>query len=270
MELYNDKDELDNYMENLTFLGFFTLENKIKNDIKNSIKKIKKFNNNFLIISGDNVYNCLSTGFLSDIIEDKNIFILDKDENNKITISKICSHKNTQEKGNQFKVSGINNNYNYKRKSSILLKNLEHNVNINIEKNNNEDIDINLFESNNNPEMETNLNKIKKRANLQSKKRIKYKDFLYNANSENERIINKNNSISKRTEDKLNNKIANQDGNSNLEDNLFREEINSNYLNFMEKYYYQDIFKEYNDVKNGIFCISSEFFNYLYTNKIHG
>ena len=234
MELYNDKDELDNYMENLTFLGILTLENKIKNNIKNSIKILKKYNDDFLIISGDSVYNCLSTGFLSGIIEDKNIFILDKEENNKITIRKICSHKNIQEKDNQFKVSRINKNYNYKRTSSLLLKNLDHNENINTERNNKEDIDINLFESNNNPEIETNMNKIMKRANLQIKKRIKYKDFLYNANSENERIINKNNSISKRTEDKLNNKIANQDGNSNLEDNLFREEINSNYLNFME------------------------------------
>ena len=84
--------------------------------------------------------------------------------------------------------------------------------------------------------METNLNKIKKRANLQIKKRIKYKDFLYNANSEYERIINKNNSISKRTEDKLINKNTNKDGNSNLEYNFLREEINSNYLSIYLHY----------------------------------
>lgn len=49
------------------------MENDIKDNIKNSIEGIK------IIIIYD---NCLSTGYRSRIIEDKNIFILEKDKNN--------------------------------------------------------------------------------------------------------------------------------------------------------------------------------------------
>ncbi len=53
------------------------------NYVKLSIKELNKFNNNLMIVSWDNVYNCLSTGFLSGIIEsNKNVFILDREDNN--------------------------------------------------------------------------------------------------------------------------------------------------------------------------------------------
>ncbi len=94
LEEYHDTDDLEKYIDDLTFLGFITLENKIKGNVTNSIKELRKFNDNFKIVSGDNVYNCLSTGFKSGIIEDKNIFVLDtEDISNKITIRKICSFK---------------------------------------------------------------------------------------------------------------------------------------------------------------------------------
>ena len=97
IEDYNDNDELDSYLENLNFLGFITLKNHIKDYVKLSIKELNKFNNNLMIVSWDNVYNCLSTGFLSGIIEsNKNVFILDREDNNKITNRKIYSVKNNQ------------------------------------------------------------------------------------------------------------------------------------------------------------------------------
>ena len=87
-------------MEELAFCGLLTLENKLNDNIKNSIDAIKKYNDNLLIISGDNEYNCISNGYKSGIIENKNLFILDQDEyNNKITIKKISNmYKKTARK----------------------------------------------------------------------------------------------------------------------------------------------------------------------------
>lgn len=35
----------------------------------------------------------------------------------------------------------------------------------------------------------------------------------------------------------------------------------------MEKYYYHDIFKDFADMKDCIFCMSGKIFSYLYNNK---
>ena len=37
----------------------------------------------------------------------------------------------------------------------------------------------------------------------------------------------------------------------------------------MEKYYYHENYKEYEDIKEGIFCMSGKMFNFLYNNKQH-
>ena len=83
-------------MNELTFIGFITLKNKIKKETKNIINDLKKYNCNLIMISGDNEYNSLSTGFTTDIIHNNNnIFLLDKEDiNNKIIIRKIFSLKN--------------------------------------------------------------------------------------------------------------------------------------------------------------------------------
>ena len=95
---------------------------------------MKKYNINFLIISGDNEYNCLSTGFNSDIIDNKNIFILDKEENNKITIKKIYSFKYPnvikEEKTNNSKISKYIDYFRVNTKDK--KKNFEHDENNNI------------------------------------------------------------------------------------------------------------------------------------------
>ena len=44
---------------------------------------------------------------------------------------------------------------------------------------------------------------------------------------------------------------------------LLKDEMASKYLVFMEKYYYHDIFKDYADVSDGVFCISGKILNYL-------
>ena len=90
MEEYKDSNSIDYYMNDLTFCGFITLKNKLKDEAKAAIEDLKQFDINLIITSGDNVNNSISVGFDSGILENKNIFVFDKDEeNNKILIKKI-------------------------------------------------------------------------------------------------------------------------------------------------------------------------------------
>ena len=294
VEEYYDVEDLDVYIEGLTFLGFITLENKIKDNVNNSIKELKKYNDNFMIVSGDNVFNCLSTGFKSGIIEEKDLFILDKEDfNNKITIRKICSTKFNKETENEkednfSKISelvsiskatsrrnqliGFGNNKNRfqrnnKKKYSII--------------NNKGTISSNrenlISEINNLPQIETYIDKDRKNIKDPGVKRRvnKEKNELFNGNSENERIINNgkinnNQDISNSNNSPINSKIVKKKtdvtnkNKLNMEENIINEEnMENKYLTFMEKYYFHDILKEYDDVKNGVFCISGSFFDYL-------
>ncbi len=91
---YNDFYDYEYYLNNLSFCGFITLKNILKEDIRDSITDLKKINCKLIITSGDNEYNCLSVGFDSGIIERKNIFVFDKDDrDNRIVIRKIYSPK---------------------------------------------------------------------------------------------------------------------------------------------------------------------------------
>ena len=95
---YKDSNNIDDYLNNLTFCGFVTLKNKLKNEIVNSLKDLRQFNCNFIISTGDNVFNCLPIAFDSSIIDNKNIFSFDKDnKRNKIIISKIYNVKKDDE-----------------------------------------------------------------------------------------------------------------------------------------------------------------------------
>ena len=129
---YDDMDNLEFYMNNLIFCGILILENIVKSSIKNSIKEIKKYNENIFIMSGDNEYNCLSVGFNCELFENKNIFILDSENNNRITINKILSKNydkfkinetNKYNESESFIDITIENNYifeekNYRRKKN--------------------------------------------------------------------------------------------------------------------------------------------------------
>ena len=98
VEEYNDFNNIDYYMNDLTFCGFIALKNTIKNETRAAIEDLKQYDINLIITSGDNVNNSLSVGFDSGIIENKNIFIFDKEEeNNKISIRKIYNVKSEKE-----------------------------------------------------------------------------------------------------------------------------------------------------------------------------
>jgi magnesium-transporting ATPase (P-type) len=104
LDEYNDSNSIEDYMDDLTFCGFVTLKNKLKKEVINSIKDLKQFNCNLLISTGDNVYNTLSVGFDSNIIENKNIFSFDKDESkNQLNITKIFSVKKLSDNENDLK-----------------------------------------------------------------------------------------------------------------------------------------------------------------------
>ena len=98
IETYKDSNPIEEYMNNLTFCGFITLKNKLKKEVLNSIEDLRQFNCNLNIITGDNVYNTLSVGFDSRIIENKNIFSFDKDDKkNGIVITKLYGIKRINE-----------------------------------------------------------------------------------------------------------------------------------------------------------------------------
>lgn len=130
LEEYSDLNGLDYYMNNLSFCGFITLKNTLKEETKTSIEYLNKFNHNLIIASGDNQYNCLGVGFESGIIKYKNIFVFDKDEKyNRISINKYFSTKisNNNEiiEENEDKKTNVSNNeysrqttQNFKRKNN--------------------------------------------------------------------------------------------------------------------------------------------------------
>jgi len=57
----NLKDRLD-YEQNLTFLGFLILENKLKNATKGTIKTLNECNIRSILATGDNLYTAISVG----------------------------------------------------------------------------------------------------------------------------------------------------------------------------------------------------------------
>ena len=98
LDNYKDSNTIDEYMNNLTFCGFLSLKNKLNKEIINTIKDLREFNCNLIISTGDNVFNCLPLAFDSILIENKNIYTLEKDEKkNNIIISRIFNLKKENE-----------------------------------------------------------------------------------------------------------------------------------------------------------------------------
>ena len=119
---YNDNNGIDYYMNNLTFCGFITLKSKIKSDIKNSINELKNIGYNLILTSGDNLFNCICDGYKSGIIENnKNIFVVDKDEQNKILIHKFFDIKNLNKEENENLSTNYESLDKYSKKSKKIL-----------------------------------------------------------------------------------------------------------------------------------------------------
>ena len=297
---YNDSSSIDDYMHNLTFCGFMTLKNKLKKEVVNSIKDLRQFGCNLIISTGDNVYNTLSVGFESNIIENKNIFSFDKDNKNRIIITKLYNIKNLNEDNKEEKSSKtkdtislekyskqttkISNSPNTKLKEDLLLyksndisKN-SNNQNNGYKKEPNSPLrKRGIFKRNNKNSknlLDWRINKQNEIIDNFPKLHFNFSDVKENNNEnkiehyDNCNKLSKNNSLLKN--DKIKSIVENIDmqESSNYKKRSISNEINSHNRYLKKYYYYPKIFEENEDLSdNCIYCVSGKLINFLYKNK---
>ena len=305
VEEYKDSNNIEEYMNNLTFCGFITLKNKLKKEIKNSIKDLKLFDCNLIISSGDNVFNCLPIGFDSNIIENKNIFSFDKEEKrNRIIISKIYNVKKEEEKNEEKNantsfdklsrqtMSKLSNNYS----NSPFIKGKEMKSIRGKKEINKDNFSLNQYSEDNNDNKNENIYEINKytpvkKINKQSNIKLRNKFGLsieINKNNEKEKTgkyYNYTDLKNIKKEDKINSKINNISPlnftknkiHSEFKDNqdsstyrkfIYNEIRNKPKSNLQKYFYYPGIFEDNQELKNNcIYCISGKAFRFLYNNK---
>jgi magnesium-transporting ATPase (P-type) len=303
IEEYKDSNLIDDYMKDLNFCGFITLKNELKKEIINSIKDLKRFNCNCLISTGDNVYNSLSVGFESGIIDNKNknIFSFDKeDKQNKITISKIYNANKVYSdeleikspnsfidkcsKNNSRKVNNIISSQNTKMKETVILKsNDSTNYSLITRKATFHKNEFLLNPSNQNmskinkKDYSKNENYFFKRNNKRNhtttKKGINFLNKKiyqnnYESNMESSEIDDLNKNLQMNPKYNYNNKVEDIRQSSIDKKSKHTYKINKSSSN-IEKYdYYPDIFEDNEEMaSNCIYCISGNVFKFLYKNK---
>ena len=293
---YKDSSPIDEYMNDLTFCGFITLKNKLKNDIINSIKELKEFDCNLIITSGDNLYNTISAGFDSGIIQNKNIISFDKDiNNNKIIISKIYNVKNFEEEDLDAKSNYTNldkyskQTSNYSNSFSKKKEKLSSNNNSYKDSNNkiiDKESDNRELINENNKENQYN-GSIRKRGKIKNTFKLSKKLFYFNKkdgnlispNSPHQNIDSSTKNLDSSTKNNKSNSRINiisplkspmRFNNSSIKKNRNKSLIDDkNNRSFFEKfYYYPKIFEDHKDlIENCIYCISGKAFKFLYRNK---
>ena len=284
-EEYNDYDHLESYMEDLIFCGYITLKNKINDSIKFSVEQINQFNCHMVISSADNEYNCLSAGFNSGIIDNNNnIFVFDKKDNkiNKICIRKLYSTKVTKKEDENKKENKANDKVS---KFSRISKNISPNkkkVDLTTKKSKLVDND-NLISNSNSKNVEVSLERknslISPRdmSNMGDISEVRKLNDISNIKIDE---LNKSNNMSSfdppqnessNNFDKLLFQCRTKKDNVSFNIPKNKEEQNEKNINnfqFFENInYYHGIFDDYEELKNGIYCISSSAFNFLYKNK---
>ena len=291
IEDYNDSNEYGFYLNNLIFCGFITLKNKLKDTTKSSLNDLKNFNCNLILTSGDNEYNCLSAGFDCGIIENKNIYAFDKDNNNKIIIRKIFSVR-TDKKNDENIIENENNDIKSNFTKDKLSKNktkISYNQamiekffgqkEVSTLKYNNSLINSskgreNKIYNDQTREKELKIPKIRNKANkVKNEKRISYINEFLNVNNtiQNEKVsntplnselysININEETIKLSKNKTNCKRKNHD--------TISRKKSQNIGDIEKFYYYPGLFQQQEDLKdNCIFCVSGKLLNYLYKNR---
>ena len=291
---YNDSNSVEDYMDDLTFCGFITLKNNLKKEVINSIKELKQFNCNLIISTGDNVYNTLSVGFDSNIIENKNIFSFDKDESkNQLTITKIFSVKKLNEDENDIKSTKssfdkysrqtsrlsygvINSPFVTKKELSAQKFNIHNSIAKRKISNNDSFIVQNNHEHDNSDRKELlNKNQFdKNKINLNKEMKYSYKTPKIVAEHKNPKIVSplnfaekstKNNSINSKQRILMNNDLQKISNNKKYGNNYTFKA--PSYV--MERYnYYPEIFEDHEEIAdNCIYCMSGRAFRFLYKNK---
>ena len=292
IEQYTDNDTEDKYMINLTFYGFITLKNRLKPEVIYALNELKEFNCDFIISTGDNIYNSLSVGFESTILENKDIYSFEKDEiKNRIVIKKInnsSGNSNNEEEKNYNEQNNDNINIDY-------ISNLSKSFIKKFDKSNKPSIasgkQSKVFEYS-----DSSLNSYSKSektpgGNKQSlikgsivdqsgkKSRMFKKGLLNYSISSTKNILNTNNNSKNsmslsNAEIKGKLKMSRKNMNSfdfNFLDTPLKSSISVK-NNLIEKneflYYYQEIFEDHKELSEDcIYCVDSKVFDFLYKNK---
>ena len=291
---FNDLHEYDYYLNNLTFCGFLTLKNKLKEKARNSLKDLKLFKCNTIISSGDNEYNCLSIGFDSGVVEiKKNVFVFDKeDNNNKIIIKRVYRADKKAEADNENNNENSETKSNYDKISKAKISKNSHKENSAFKYNNSIINTSNIKQDYNENKL---IGKELKTPKIETKK-IKSKQLRRNSYFDSTQITNNVNGILQNDHTNNNNTFAlnselyeinlNEDKNSknkkyiknrNIQDNnSHKKSRNSYYIydknsfngEYEKFYYYPGIFKKHTDlIENCVYCVSGKVLYYLYKNK---
>ena len=93
---YRDDNTENIYMNNLTFVGFITVKNRLKEETIEVVSQLQKMKCEVLMCTGDGAFTSLAVGYDSKIISDKNIYIFDMDESEQIMITHL--YKNEEDK----------------------------------------------------------------------------------------------------------------------------------------------------------------------------
>ena len=275
IEEYDDMSSIDEYMRDLTFCGFMTLKNNLKKEVFNSIKDIKQFNCKLIISTGDNVYNTLSVGFESNILENKNIFCFDRDNKNRIIITKLYDVKKIYENDDDKDESVI-----YSVQTSKFLSLQSSNIRPKPRKSRILYLNLNEHSSQKTDNNESNYEGSNRKRPIQRNKKVSKNIIECNKIFESEEDENNLSPIyNYGNEKKMETKIKDYCKESNPSSYYLKESKNIQQTNtnkrisqtncLLEKYYfYPNIFEEHEDLANNcIYCISGQLFNYLYDNK---
>ena len=306
VEEYNDLNGYDYYLNELKFCGFITFQSILKKDIRTSINELKKFNCNLIITSGDNEYNCLSVGFQSGIIENKNVFVFDKDDkHNRVVIRKIysvkCINEQFYEDTNTKKSSTLEKNsakvitnkfvfttiYRGKKKENTIsalrssgvkgldLQNKDNKTSKTKIKISSRKSVYRKFKGNDNSKENSEREMIKNNFLNSELSEINKTDNKTKENSANSKpvildVLNSNDTKNAKSRQKKENG-NNQDYFRVRNKSIYfkKNDIKNNYIGDYERfYYYHGIFDEHADLKdNCIYCVSGKILNYLYLNK---
>ena len=301
-ELYEEFDCEDKYMNNLTFYGFITLKNKLKEEVIYALNDLRTFNINFIISTGDDIYNTLPIGFESTILENKDIYTFDKDENkNRIIIKKIYNSNNTDYNKNDDNNNDDNDDNNNDNIDTNKYSRISKNYNNIIIDKSNQSPKSKIKQSKIYGNSKSNLNNYIKadkkinKFNLEGNKFSFSKESIIDLTSGRSRNPqNGNNNIIASSKDVLNNNFKNSistTSNKNIKRTIkmSKKNLNPFEFNFSETprntfmsinnkiltnekdevlYYYPSIFEDHKELsENCIYCVSGKIFEFLYQNK---
>ena len=286
LDKFNEFEPEDRYTFNLTFCGFVTLKNKLKSNLITALNELRLFNCNFIIFTGDSIYNTLSSGFESTILENKDIYSFDKDKiKNRIIIKKIYSVSDNSDKNDDEDDNEINNDNLDKsqinkliesKKSSLLnikgsklYDNSTNNSNYFIASSKN--INQSFMGKNNSFRVKRNLNEYGTPKNVNYKiNKISNINGKYLNNIDNQRNSIDNNNINKNIFKKIHlskKTLESFDFNFKSISQFNPGNINEN-SNNKGLYYYDGIFEEHKELdEDCIYCVSGKVFDFLYKNK---